>query len=45
MFILYNWDHDNPLEVALILFVASFAMAFSNVVVDAILVIQARKDP
>jgi hypothetical protein len=28
----------------LLLFAASFSMAFSNVVVDAILVIQSRKD-
>ena len=36
---LYFFDHDNPLEVVAYLFVTSLAMAFSNVVVDAILVI------
>ena len=45
MFILFYWDHDSPLEVALYLMTASFAMAFSNVVIDAVLVIQARNDP
>ena len=41
---LYFFDHDDALEVALILMTASLAMAFSNVVVDAILVVQARRD-
>lgn len=39
MAILYFIDHDSPIEVVLYLFVASLSMAFSNVVVDAILVI------
>ena len=44
MFILYYWDHDNPMEVTLYLMTASLSMAFSNVVIDAVLVIQARND-
>ena len=39
MFILFYWEHDSPLEVTLYLMTASFAMAFSNVVIDAVLVI------
>lgn len=39
MAILYFFDHDSPIEVVIYLFVASLSMAFSNVVVDAILVI------
>jgi MFS family permease len=42
---LFFFDHDNPLEVVLYLFITSLSMAFSNVVIDAILVVQARKDP
>ena len=34
----YN-NFDNPMEVTLLLTIASFSMAFSNVVVDAILVV------
>lgn len=45
MSILFWYDHDSALEVTLYLMVASLSMAFSNVVVDAILVIQSRKDP
>ena len=37
-------DIENPLGVTMLLFVASFGMAFSNVVIDAILVVQARRD-
>ena len=44
MFILFYWEHDNPMEVTLYLMTASFSMAFSNVVIDAVLVIQARND-
>lgn len=39
MFILYYWDHESPMEVTLYLMTASFSMAFSNVVIDAVLVI------
>ena len=39
MSILFFFDHDSPIEVVMYLFVASLAMAFSNVVIDAILVI------
>jgi hypothetical protein len=39
MFILYFWDHDSAMEVTLYLMTASFSMAFSNVVIDAVLVI------
>ena len=39
MAVLYFFDHDSPIEVVLYLFIASLSMAFSNVVVDAILVI------
>ena len=45
MWSIYYFDHDSALEVALLLMVASLAMAFSNVVIDALLIIQARKDP
>jgi MFS-type transporter involved in bile tolerance (Atg22 family) len=45
MVVLFYKELDNALEVTLYLMIASFSMAFSNVVVDAILVIQARKDP
>jgi len=39
MFVLFAYDHDNALSVTMLLFTASFAMAFSNVVIDAILVV------
>lgn len=39
MYILYSMEYDNALEVAMYLFMASLAMAFSNVVIDAVLII------
>ena len=39
MFILYYYDQDNAMAVTMLLFTSSFAMAFSAVVVDAILVV------
>lgn len=36
---------ENPMTVVLILMIGSLSQAFSNVVIDAIIVIQARKDP
>jgi MFS-type transporter involved in bile tolerance (Atg22 family) len=39
MFILFYWEHNNALEVTFLLMTASFSMAFSNVVIDAVLVI------
>lgn len=44
MLTLFLLESDDPVVVVLLLFAASFSMAFSNVVVDAILVIQSRKD-
>lgn len=45
MFLIFQLEPDDPIPVVLLLFTASLSMAFSNVVVDAILVVQARKDP
>jgi MFS-type transporter involved in bile tolerance (Atg22 family) len=45
MLLLFTLESDDPTVVVLLLFTASFSMAFCNVVVDAILVVQARKDP
>lgn len=45
MCLAYSYDGDSALLITIYLFFASLSMAFSNVVVDAILVIQARKDP
>lgn len=45
MFTLFFMDYDSALAVALILMLVSLSNAFSNVVVDAILVVQARRDP
>lgn len=45
MFFLYFFDWDNdPIAVTMLLFAASFAMAFGNVTIDAILVVQQRYD-
>jgi hypothetical protein len=44
MLALYFNSYSSPIEVVLLLTTASFAMAFSNVVVDAILVVQSRLD-
>lgn len=41
----YSYDGDSPVQLTIYLFFASLSMAFSNVVVDAILVVQSRKDP
>ena len=47
MLILFLFDYESasPMVVVGLLVIASLSMAFSNVVVDAILVIQARRDP
>ena len=37
-FSVYYFDHDNPMEVVLLLMVVSFSMAFSNVTIDAMIV-------
>jgi hypothetical protein len=39
MFSLYFFKFDSGLQVALLLMTASLSMAFSNVVVDAILIV------
>ena len=44
MFIAYDIDSDDPILYVMLFFTASLAMAFSNVVIDAIFVIQARRD-
>lgn len=44
MLLIFLLEPDDPLVVVLLLFTASLSMAFSNVVVDAILVVQARRD-
>lgn len=45
MYCAFAYDGDSAMQLTAYLIVASIAMAFSNVVVDAILVVQARKDP
>ena len=45
MLLLFCLEPDDPVVCVLLLTLASFSMAFSNVVVDAILVVQSRKDP
>jgi len=45
MLTLVFYDYDSAVVVTSLLFVASLSMAFSNVVIDAVLVVQARKDP
>lgn len=45
MYCAYSYDGDSAITLALFLFFASMSMAFSNVVVDAVLVVQSRKDP
>lgn len=42
---LFGLESDSAAIVCLLLVLASLSMAFSNVVVDAILCVQARKDP
>jgi len=42
---LYFFETDNAMTVVIILMIGSLSQAFSNVVIDAIIVIQARKDP
>lgn len=44
MFLLFQLEPNDPVVVVLLLGIASLSMAFSNVVVDAILVVQSRKD-
>jgi hypothetical protein len=45
MIVIFSADFDEPLPVAILLCVASMSEAFVNVVSDAIMVIQSRKDP
>lgn len=47
MYTIYSLDYDNTpaLTVALLIMAASLGLAFSNVVVDAVLIVQSRKDP
>ena len=47
MYTIYSLDYDNTpaLTVALLIMTASLGQAFSNVVVDAVLIVQSRKDP
>lgn len=42
---LYAYDDESAMVVTLLLVLASLSQAFSNVVVDAVLVIQSRRDP
>jgi MFS-type transporter involved in bile tolerance (Atg22 family) len=44
MLLLFTIEPEDPIAAVMLLFTASLSMAFSNVVVDAILVVQARKD-
>ena len=44
LFSLYAFEFDDPLVVAILLAFASMSEAFTNVVSDAIMVIQSRKD-
>jgi MFS family permease len=45
LFALYAFMFEDPLGVALVLALANMAEAFINVVSDAVMVIQSRKDP
>lgn len=45
MLTLTLYNYESAVVVTSLLVVASLAQAFSNVVLDAILVVQARKDP
>jgi MFS family permease len=45
LFSLYAFEFDDPLVVAIVLAFASMSEAFTNVVSDAIMVIQSRRDP
>jgi len=45
MFALFSYDMESSIVVTALLFTASFSMAFSNVTIDAVLVVQSRKDP
>jgi MFS family permease len=45
LFSLYAFEFEDPLVVAIMLAFASMSEAFTNVVSDAIMVIQSRKDP
>lgn len=45
MFILFAVEPMNPIAVTLLLVGVSLSEAFTNVVADAIMVIQSRKDP
>lgn len=45
MFSLFIFEVDSAVAVCALLTAASLTMAFSNVVVDAILIVQSRKDP
>lgn len=45
MYLAYAYDGDSAVQLTIYLFFASLSAAFSNVVVDAIMVVQTRKDP
>ena len=45
MLALFMYDMESSIVVTALLFSASFSMAFSNVPIDAVLVVQSRKDP
>jgi len=45
MFALYSIEYDNVITIVVLLFLASLSGAFIAVVYDAILVVQARRDP
>lgn len=45
MLSLFLYDMESSIVVTALLFTASFSMAFSNVTIDAVLVVQSRKDP
>lgn len=44
MLTLFFYDYDDATIVTLLLFLTSFASAFSDVVFDALIVVQSRKD-
>lgn len=45
MFIIYYFEFEDPVVVVLIFFLTSLAVAFLNVVIESLLVIQQRIDP
>lgn len=45
LFLIFSCEFEDPLAIALCLMLASMSEAFVNVVSDAVMVIQGRKDP